>query len=149
MNEIYKYVSKTYAQVNILEETKPKEAISMLKKLQSFIEYQWGEPIYGTSNYRRSNGDETDDAMLVSIRITLSVLFSDINDLDSELSYAMEARQMLEPRDRSEDSSLLLLWETERNLASVYLKKGMLHEAEQYCERSLMFAKLIKGGLVM
>ena len=146
MVQVSKYISKAYTQAGVLEsEGKVRDAADLMLSLLTFIGYQFGVPIEETSKCKRSNGGTVDNLALIQIRIEIGRFLRNVNDVDAELALSIQTRKLLESRNKSEDSILLLLCQTESSLAFAFIRNAQLNEAEYHCEQYLLFAKLVKG----
>lgn len=137
--QIDKIMAKINGQIDIsngIEQT-----ISTIKKLLSFLDHQYGVQVEGTQYSRRGNGDRIDSSLLLSYRL----LIARLHDGDGKLFYAMEARNMAEHRDKSLESTLQILSESEKLICSAHTQNEQYELAEQHIEQSLIFARLMKG----
>ena len=143
--QIDKFIKKAMTELSTLESGgKAKEAINLLLKLLAFVENQYGLRVKGTSYSRRGNGDLVDNIALINIRIEISRLHGAVGDIDSQLANTLVTRQLLEPRNESEEVTLRMLVVTEKTLALVYTEKHLYAEAELHCEQCMFFARMMK-----
>jgi hypothetical protein len=104
-------VKKISAQIGVLEsQGKVKETIDLALKSLAFLDHQYGVQVEGKPFCRRSNGDLINTLPLINIQLTAAQKYHSLGDDDGTLTHATKAREMLEHRDKSEESNLLLLW---------------------------------------
>jgi hypothetical protein len=139
-------MEKIHDQVNDLQlDKRYSESIVLLQKLLAFVQNQLGVQIKDKPYYRRIDGDEVDNFFVICLLNTMVELCRLNGDMDSVFTYATEAREMLERRDKLDDQTLKLLSDIELHIASINVIRNNYAKAEHHCEQCLMFARLIKG----
>lgn len=122
------------------------KSMMLMKRALIFLEKQLGVQVEGTSQWKRSNGALVDGhELLIDIRKEIARLNFTTRDLVAAIACMKEVRQMLELRDKSDDSTLQDLVEAERRLSIIYSQSKQFGQAEYHCQQCLIFSKLVKG----
>ena len=159
IDEVSKSIKKSFDQAIALRaEWREEEAIKVLESARVFAEYQFGPRIPGESYRLRGNGDRIDNWRVMTMPLCLNLmqltsLYIDqrtSGSSDRALIHAVEARELIEPFRASIeygelDYVLTLFFQTESNLAEIYVEKLQFEEAERHCQQSLVFARQSQG----